>query len=99
MITATVRYRLPRHHRQGSLLPALPRHRAGFAEAKGLQQALHLEQSGWAGVYQSAIARGRAGVLFRPWRAASSRYGMEPLIDYYEALARMDNERGSVETY
>ncbi|MBK7661288.1 MAG: hypothetical protein IPJ28_20215 [Betaproteobacteria bacterium] len=102
MITATVRYRLPasidkeacRRHFHG-IAP-------GFAEAKGLLSKHFIwSESGWAGgVYQWRSLEDAQAFYSGPWRAGIvARYGMEPLIDYYEVFARTDNERGSVDTY
>ena len=102
MITATVRYKLPPQIDPGACREHFHKIAPGFREAKGLISKHFIwSESGWAGgVYQWERLEDAKAFYSGPWREGIiQRYGMEPLIDFYEVFAVTDNARGTVELF
>jgi len=102
MITATVRYKLPRHIDVAACRAHFHTIAPGFREAKGLISKHFIwSESGWAGgVYQWETLDDARAFYSGPWRdGIVERYGMQPRIEFYEVFALTDNARGTVELF
>ena len=102
MITATVRYKLPRHIDAAACRAHFHAIAPGFREAKGMISKHFIwSESGWAGgVYQWETLDDARAFYGGPWRAGIvERYGMQPQIEFYEVFALTDNARGTVELF
>lgn len=102
MITATVRYRLPPHIDASACRAHFHTIAPNFRAVKGLISKHFIwSASGWAGgIYQWETLEDAEAFYGGPWRAGIvERYGMEPLIDFYEVFALTDNARGAVERF
>jgi hypothetical protein len=102
MITATVRYKLPSHIDNAACREHYRAIAPDFRSVKGLISKHFIwSESGWAGgVYQWESLEDAQTFYSGPWRAGIvERYGMEPVIDFYEVFALTDNARGAVELF
>ena len=102
MIIATVRYKLPQQIDHAACREHFHRIAPGFREAKGLISKHFIwSESGWAGgVYQWERLEDAKAFYSGPWlEGIVQRYGMEPLIDFYEVFAVTDNARGTVDLF
>ena len=102
MITATVRYKLPRHIDAAACRAHFHTIAPGFREAKGLISKHFIwSEGGWAGgVYQWETLDDARAFYSGPWRdGIVERYGMQPQIEFYEVFALTDNARGTVELF
>jgi hypothetical protein len=99
MITAIVRYRLPRHIDRAACRNHYESIAPGFRNVKGLISKHFLwSDSGVAGgVYQwQSLAEAKA-FYAGPWRKGIvERYGMEPEIEYFTVFCITDNADASV---
>jgi hypothetical protein len=102
VITPTVRYKLPQQIDRAACREHFHKIAAGFREAKGLISKHFIwSESGWAGgVYQWERLEDAKAFYSGPWlEGIVQRYGMEPLIDFYEVFAVTDNADGTVELF
>ena len=100
MITATVRYKLPAHIDYAACRDHFHKIALGFRAVKGLISKHFIwSESGWAGgVYQWERIEDAKAFYSGPWRdGIVQRYGMQPLIEFYDVFAVTDNARGKVE--
>ena len=100
MITATVRYKLPSHIDYAACREHFHKIAPSFREVKGLiSKHFSWSESGWAGgVYQWERIEDAKAFYAGPWLdGIVQRYGMEPLIEFYEVFAVTDNARDKVE--
>jgi hypothetical protein len=99
MITAIVRYRLPRHIDRAACRDHYEMIAPGFRTAKGLISKHFIwGESGVAGgVYQWQSLKDAKTFYSGPWRQGIvERYGMEPEIEYYTVFCVTDNTTGEV---
>ena len=102
MITAIVRYKLPPHIDDDACRAHYHQIAPGFRPVKGLISKHFIwSASGWAGgVYEWETLQDAQAFSSGPWRdGIVERYGMEPVIDFYEVFALTDNARGTVELF
>jgi len=102
MITATVRYKLPPHIDYAACRAHFHKIAPGLSRRPGLISKHFIwSESGWAGgVYQWETLEDAKAFYGGPWRGGIvERYGMEPLIEFYEVFAVTDNARGTVELF
>jgi len=102
MITATVRYQLPPHIDAAACRAHFHNIAPSFCTVKGLISKHFLwNASGWAGgVYQWETLEDAQAFYTGPWHAGIvERYGMEPLINFYEVLALTDNAHDTVKLF
>ena len=99
MITAIVRYRLPRHIDRAACRDHYEKIAPGFRTAKGLISKHFIwGESGIAGgVYQWESLKDAKTFYSGPWRKGIvERYGMEPEIEYCTVFCITDNAAGEV---
>jgi hypothetical protein len=99
MITAIVRYRLPRHIDRAACRDHYEIIAPGFQKAKGLISKHFIwSESGVAGgVYQWETLEDAKVFYSGPWRMGIvERYGMEPEIEYFTVFCITDNAAGQV---
>jgi hypothetical protein len=99
MITAIVRYRLPRHIDRAACRDHFQMIAPGFRKAKGLISKHFIwSESGIAGgVYQWESLKDAKAFYGGPWRKGIvERYGMEPEIEYFSVFCLTDNAVGEV---
>ena len=99
MITAIVRYRLPRHIDRAACRDHYELIAADFQKAKGLiSKHFMCSESGTAGgVYQWQSLKDAKAFYSGPWRRGIvERYGMEPEIEYFTVFCITDNAAGEV---
>jgi hypothetical protein len=102
MITATVRYKLPPHIDHDRCRAHFHAIAPGFREVPGLISKHFIwSESGWAGgVYQWETREAARAFYGGPWLdGIVERYGMTPVIEFYEVFALTDNARGTVERF
>jgi hypothetical protein len=102
MIIATVRYQLPPHIDAAACRAHYHAIAPDFRPVKGLISKHFLwSEGGWAGgVYQWETRADAEAFYGGPWRdGIIARYGMEPVIDFYEVFALTDNARDTVERF
>jgi hypothetical protein len=102
MITATVRYKLPPHIDYIACREHFHKIAPGFREVKGLISKHFIwSESGWAGgVYQWERIEDAKAFYTGPWLdGIVQRYGMKPLIEFYEVFAVTDNAHEKVELF
>ena len=99
MITAIVRYRLPRHIDRAACRDHFQMIAPGFRKAKGLisKHFIWSERGIAGGVYQWESLRDAKAFYGGPWRKGIvERYGMEPEIEYFTVFCLTDNAAGEV---
>ena len=99
MITAIVRYRLPRHIDRAACRDHFAMIAPGFRRVKGLLSKHFIcSEAGVAGgVYQWETLKDAKAFYSGPWRKGIvERYGMEPEIEYFTVLCITDNAEGRV---
>jgi hypothetical protein len=99
VITATVRYKLLLHIDQAACREHFHKIAPDFRTVKGLiSKHFICSETGWAGgVYQwETLADAKAFYAGSWLDGIVERYGMQPLIDFYEVFALTDNVRGTV---
>ena len=99
MITAIVRYRLPRQIDRAACRDHYEMIAPGFRKAKGLiSKHFVWSESGTAGgVYQWESLKDAKAFYGGPWRKGIvERYGMEPEIEYFTVFCITDNAAGEV---
>jgi len=99
MITAIVRYRLPRHIGRAACRDHYKMIAPGFRTAKGLISKHFIwSESGVAGgVYQWQSLKDAKKFYAGPWRQGIvERYGTEPEIEFYTVFCITDNSTGQV---
>src|SRR5215469_10764209 len=99
MITAIVQYRLPPSIGQAACAEHFRRIAPGFRDVPGLirKQFIYAED-GWAGGVYLWQSRADAEAFYSgPWlEGIRARYGMDPLIKYFETACITDNEAQAV---
>jgi hypothetical protein len=99
MITAVVRYKLPRHIDHDACLAHFTKIAPGFREAKGLISKHFIWSPGGTagGVYQWQTLADAKAFYSGPWLAGIvERYGMEPEIEFFDVFCVTDNAAGTV---
>jgi len=99
MITAVVRYRLPRHIDRTACRDHYVMIARDFQKAKGLiSKHFMWSESGTAGgIYQWESLKDAKAFYSGPWRKGIiERYGMEPEIEYFTVFCITDNAAGEV---
>ncbi len=99
MITAIVRYRLPRHIDRAACRDHYEMIAPGFRKAKGLisKHFIWSESRVAGGVYQWETLKDAKAFYSGPWRKGIvERYGMEPEIEYFTVFCITDNATGDV---
>src|SRR5215475_10304291 len=99
MITAIVRYRLPRHIGRAACRDHYEMIAPGFRTAKGLISKHFIWSEGGVagGVYQWQCLKDAKKFYAGPWRKGIvERYGMAPEIEYYTVFCITDNSTGQV---
>jgi hypothetical protein len=99
MITAIVRYRLPRHIDRAACRDHFERIAPGFRTAKGLisKHFIWSETGIAGGVYQWKSLKDAKAFYAGPWRKGIvERYGMAPEIEYFTVFCITDNAAGKV---
>ena len=99
MITAIVRYRLPKSIDYHNCLAHFTKIAPSFKTPKGLISKHFIwSESGIAGgVYQWKTLKDAKAFYSGPWlQGIVERYGMKPEIEYFTVFCVTDNERGSV---
>jgi len=99
MITAIVRYRLPRHIDRAARRDHYERIAPGFRTVKGLISKHFICGEGGiaGGVYQWESLKDAKTFYSGPWRQGIvERYGMEPEIEYFTVFSITDNAAGEV---
>jgi len=99
MITAIVRYRLPRHIDRAGCRDHYEAIAPGFRPAKGLISKHFIwSESGIAGgVYQWESLKDAKAFYAGPWRKGIvERYGVDPEIEYFTVFCITDNAAGKV---
>ena len=99
MITAIVRYRLPRHIDRAACRDHFEMIAPDCHKAKGLiSKHFMWSESGTAGgVYQWQSLKDAKAFYSGPWRKGIvERYGMEPEIEYFTVFCLTDNAAGEV---
>ena len=99
MITAIVRYRLPRHIDRAACRDHYEMIAPGFRSAKGLISKHFIWSEGGVagGIYQWQSLRDAKKFYAGPWRKGIiERYGMPPEIEYYTVFCITDNSTGQV---
>ena len=102
MITAIVRYKLPKHIDHDACLAHFRMIAPGFKEAKGLISKHFIwSESGTAGgVYQWKSLEDAKAFYSGPWlQGIIERYGMEPQIEFFDVFCITDNSKGTVEVH
>lgn len=99
MITATVRYRLPKSIDREACRAHFEKIAPGFRTVKGLisKHFIWSENGTGGGVYQWETLADAKAFYSGPWRKGIvERYGMEPEIEYFTVFAVTDNAKGEV---
>lgn len=100
MITAIVRYNLPKSIDYNACLRHFKKIAPGFREAKGLISKHFICSSRGVvagGVYQWKTLKAAKAFYSGPWmKGIVKRYGMEPSIEFFDVFAITDNEAGTV---
>ncbi len=100
MITAIVRYNLPKSIDYNACLKHFKKIAPGFREARGLISKHFICSSRGVvagGVYQWKTLKAAKAFYSGPWmKGIVKRYGMEPSIEFFDVLAITDNDAGSV---
>jgi hypothetical protein len=100
MITAIVRYNLPKSIDYNACLRHFKKIAPGFREAKGLVSKHFICSSRGVvagGVYQWKTLKDAKAFYSGPWmKGIVDRYGMEPSIEYFDVFAITDNDAGTV---
>ena len=102
MITATVRYKLPSHIDYAACREHFHKIAPGFRQVGGLISKHFIwSESGWAGgVYHWERPEDAKAFYSGPWRdGIVERYGMQPVIDFYEVFAVTDNAHDTVDLF
>lgn len=99
MITAIVRYPLPDHIDGAACRIHFEAIAPGFLAVKGLisKHFIWSERNVAGGIYQWETRPDAEAFYSGPWRdGIIARYGVEPEIEFFTVLAKIDNEIGKV---